>query len=133
MKRDWDLIRKLMVEIEEYPHFHIDMPFNHETAADKLAYASEIVDYHVTLLADAGLLLAPKRESAPARIGGIRRWRADVVLGLSWAGHEFLDTVRDDTIWEKTKKQLIGKGAELSFELIKQTALFFIKQHLSLP
>ncbi|KVU68955.1 hypothetical protein BGV52_15320 [Burkholderia ubonensis] len=131
MKRNWDLIRLLMIDIEEHPHFHINSPYTPEIAGRVVASSPEEVAYHLRLLADAGLLLVP--DPSLPHINGFGQWSPDVILGLSWAGHEFLDTVRSDTIWEKTKTQFIGKGAELSFELIKQTALLFVKQHLGLP
>jgi hypothetical protein len=133
VKRDWDLIRKLLIEIDEYPHFDINAPITAEIIESNIVQPSrEQIDYHLMLLCDAGLLLAPKSDHAPAYTGGITRWRPEKILGLSWAGHEFLETIHNETVWERTKKQLQEKGSALTFELIQQTALFFLKQHLGL-
>jgi Hypothetical protein (DUF2513) len=41
---------------------------------------------------------------------------------LTWAGHEFFDTIRSKTVWEKIKKVLKDKGLDLSVETIKLAA-----------
>ena len=42
---------------------------------------------------------------------------------LTWNGHEFLDSIRDNKIWEKTKEHFSQKGIEMSFELVKSAAI----------
>ncbi len=41
---------------------------------------------------------------------------------LTWEGHEFLDTVRSDTVWKKTKKVFTEQGISMTFELVKTVA-----------
>jgi len=43
-------------------------------------------------------------------------------FGLTWNGHEFLDRVRDQTIWNKVKAAAREKGLTLSFDVIKALA-----------
>ncbi|QOC46423.1 DUF2513 domain-containing protein [Komagataeibacter rhaeticus] len=52
--------------------------------------------YTMKLLADAGFLQAKDDMRMP------------LVAGLTWEGHEFLDTVRDPEIWRKTKERAKG-------------------------
>ena len=41
---------------------------------------------------------------------------------LTWKGHEFLDTIRSDTIWQKTKKVFAKEGISMSFDLVESVA-----------
>jgi hypothetical protein len=45
-----------------------------------------------------------------------------LAIRLTWQGHEFLDTVRSDTVWQKTKKSFINQGVSMTFDLIKSIA-----------
>jgi hypothetical protein len=38
---------------------------------------------------------------------------------LTWSGHEFLDTIRSKTVWDRIKGLLNDKGVDLSVEAIK--------------
>ena len=41
---------------------------------------------------------------------------------LTWEGHEFLDAIRSDTVWNKTKKIFTEQGVSMTFELVKTVA-----------
>ena len=47
-------------------------------------------------------------------------WRP---TGLTWQGHEFLDAVRNDTVWRKTTALIKEKGGSVPFEVIKALAV----------
>ena len=49
------------------------------------------------------------------------------VLRLTWAGHEFLDQVRSDTVWEKTKALVLKNTGSLSLEAVKIALPMIIK------
>jgi hypothetical protein len=94
MKRDMDLIRKILLAIEAHPFYgkwNVPLDFGD--------FPEELVDYHLKLLSEANLI------EAKVRIGS-KRW---VINGLTWAGHEFLDASRDDSRWESVKRLLLEK------------------------
>lgn len=62
--------------------------------------------------------------------GGGELWN-DVTL--TWHGHDFLDNIRNDTVWEKTKQQLAKVGGTASIEIISQVAASFVRKLLGLP
>ena len=104
MKRDLDLVREILRFIEEYDG---DIP--------KLGICVEIeghskskVDYHLNMMHQAGLLDGQRVN--PSRYAGSVN-----VFGLTWDGHEFLDTARDDARWEKAKEI----GAALGFDVLR--------------
>ena len=37
-------------------------------------------------------------------------------------GHEFLDAVRSDTVWSKTKRAFATNGVTMTFDLVKSVA-----------
>ena len=52
MKRDMDLVRKIVFALEEHEHGHAPHPFLIE------GYTDEQVGYHTHLMKEAGLILA---------------------------------------------------------------------------
>jgi hypothetical protein len=41
---------------------------------------------------------------------------------LTWEGHELLDAIKNDTVWNKTKDTFISKGLSMTFDLVKTMA-----------
>lgn len=113
MKRDWELIRKIMLAIEASP---CDMQVSSFSIKD---YDPEIVGYHIKLLSDALLVEAINSSSDETMY---EYYAQDLTL----AGHEFLDNIRSDTNWNKIKTLIKSKGGELTFETIKAAASYMI-------
>ena len=49
---------------------------------------------------------------------------------LTMAGHDLLDTMRSESIWESIKSTAKAKGIELTFDAIKSLGMLAIKQVL---
>lgn len=108
MKRDMDLIRKILLAIEAHPKpdsWEKPIDFNIE------GHSSEEISYHLKLLAEAGLI-----EAKDVTTIGKYEWRANC---LTWQGHEFLDASRDESRWKKAKRLVFEKTGGLSFEMLK--------------
>lgn len=54
-----------------------------------------------------------------------------VVNSLTYIGHQFLDTIRDDGIWKETKSKA-SKIASISLPILQELAASFIKTKLGL-
>lgn len=121
MKRDMDLCRLILLRAEGAASFNL-----HKAIVEPLLQegrTQEEVDYHLLLLCEAGLLafFADRMEYGPAanyegRNLGLRKIEAsqtvEFIYGIgrsTWAGHEFLDASRSDTLWAKAKKMLSDK------------------------
>ena len=89
-------------------------------------YDQKVVASHAALLIEQGLA-----EGAIARHGFNEIMRADLDR-LTWAGHDFLDASRDDTIWTKAKDKFMKPGAAFTFDLLKQWLQLEIKKHIGL-
>ena len=90
-------------------------------------YDPPIIARHVELMQEAGLV-----EAHVFRADGVPPMAARV-FRLTWAGHDFLEATRNDTVWAKTKQFVREKGGAASFEVIKAVAVQYTKAHFGLP
>ena len=87
MRRDMDLIRAILLEIEK-------MPFpNRGQNVHVSGYSPEDLCYNALLANEAGLIDAKFSNNATAFIA----------IRLTYAGHEFLDAARSETLWAKAR------------------------------
>lgn len=105
MKRDMELIRQILLLVEEYPE-----PDGAILPAID-GYSQQEIAYHVKLLADASLI-----EARDFSAGDNCHW---VARHLTWQGHEFLDAARHDTIWGKAKKMIQDQGGSIPFTVLQ--------------
>lgn len=110
MKRDMDLVRLILLEIEDkYSSTAI-----YDLAVD--GYDIETVAYHCKILYEAGLISDYKAQYADNEI---------YVFGvgsLTWDGNDFLEKIRDDSQWKKVKETITKKGLPLVIDTIKSVA-----------
>lgn len=123
MKRDMDLIRQLLFAVEEDPMFNGQnwgQPDIYKKPLEE-GMSIEAIDYHVELLIEAGFLKGQSRAG----------FGSPVVNKLTWEGHEFLDNIRDQGIWSKTKKRLEGLPT-VALGIVAEVAKAEIKKQLGL-
>ena len=114
MKRDFELIREILLAIEEQHTGVAIYGFKVE------GYDLTTVAYHCKLLEEVGFISAYKASYADNAIYNI------AVGGLTWEGNDYLDKVRDNTLWKKTKDTIKKKGLPLLIDTIKSIATAFI-------
>ncbi len=115
MKRDWELIREILLKVED-----ADSATAGINASDFPQHPEDSVNYHMHLLYQAGLIEGMNVQTMSRPLNY-------VVRRLTWSGHEFLDSVRSQTVWERIKTYLSEKGVAISFETIKTTAPLVLK------
>jgi len=109
-----DVIRLLLLQLE-----------GDEKAAEKLkAYDEPVVVYNAALLVDSGLV-----EGSVAR-GGDNNPEAVAMSHMTWAGHDFLDAARDETLWKKAKQTVMKPAASFTFEIVKEYLKAEVRKHL---
>ena len=111
MKRNWDTIRELLTKVEECT-LPVEMVRLSTFASERAAEIS----YHMSLLIEAGLVKGQMSQTIGPEVKDFFAQR------LTWDGHEFLDSIRSDTVWAKTKKVFLDKGVEMTFDLVKAIA-----------
>lgn len=104
MKRDLDLIRKILLAAESDSGQHNFVTLKIE------GYTREEISYHVGLLKEAGLINAVVFSGDDQRT-----WYA---TGMTWQGNEFLDVIRNDTRWNKLKEMVKERAGELSLSAV---------------
>lgn len=50
------------------------------------------------------------------------------IEGLTWDGYDYLDAIRNEGIWEKTKKVIRDTVGSTTFALIKDVAVMIATQ-----
>jgi len=115
MKRDMELVRKVLFAIEEQSDGTDILDLKIE------GYDEKTVAYHCKILHDGGLVM--NYEACYADIDYLDSF---CVGSLSWEGNEFLDKIRSDTIWNNTKEMIISKGLPMALDVIKEVASNFV-------
>jgi hypothetical protein len=119
MKRNWDLIRMILLRIQ-------DLESSEELTLDDFKKEEqEEIYYQIKLLNDAGFIEMRDRNTLTSRDFLI------TATALTWQGNEFIDSIKSDSLWMKTKLYLKENSIALGFESIKMTALILIKQSMS--
>lgn len=103
MRRDFDLIRLLLQQIEGV-----------ENVEDLSKYTDAEQLYHSCLLIEAGLVHGI---TIAGQNGDPTSTR---VSRLTWAGHEFLDMTRDPTLWSKVKGVIGESVRAAAIDTIKE-------------
>ena len=47
---------------------------------------------------------------------------------MTWEGHDFLDKIREDTIWNKTKGLIKNKALPMTLDVVKEIASAVISE-----
>lgn len=122
MKRDLDLIREILLVAEAAkPEQRVTLKDFEESHAGRLEAISE----HVQLLDRAGFLNATVSKALSQKGP-----RAFFINRIEWVGHDYLDAIRDPSIWSKTQQQLKKVGGSASLEIVKAVAVKIMSQAL---
>ena len=85
-----------------------------------LDFCDPLLFYHARLLWEGGYVCEP---DIIANGRGDNEIIDDLQLHrLTMNGHDFLDSIRDDTVWHKTKNKLLEYGGSAPLEVVKMTA-----------
>lgn len=124
MKRDMELIRQLLLDLEA-----ASGALDGRHAVD--GYTQGEVAYHLALLIKSGLAEGPP----PSSVLGNSTQVPDFVLALrlSPAGHDFIDTLRDETVWKKVREKTAKVGSTVALDIVKALGQAVIRQALGLP
>ncbi|EKF36684.1 DUF2513 domain-containing protein [Bacillus xiamenensis] len=118
MKRDMNLIREILIKLEEHenPNVWLSIEIENEDPVK--------VSYHIKLLSEARML-----EGKDLGIDQYFCWKA---RSLTYQGHELLDSMRDGTVFKRVKNHFGEKFNSVPLEVIKQMALKFTLESLGI-
>lgn len=111
MKLNSELVREAMIYFEEKCSFEKVIV---STNIDINGYTKEDITYTVLKLKEAGYINTGKP---------CYGYELPIVhiSSLTWNGHKFLDTVRDDKVWKKTK-DIVNRFTSVSINIIENVA-----------
>lgn len=120
MKRDMDLIRAILLRIESEAHGF---------APNKLeidGYTQEEIEYHAVLLGEARLA-----EVFEITCEGDKSPQAKIIR-LTWLGHEFLDSARENRIWNQAKDSIMSKVGGATIQIWMSVLASYTRGQLGL-
>jgi hypothetical protein len=121
LKRDVELIRKMVFAIEDAPTGFAPQRLDFE------GYTPSQVGYHAYLLIDAGL--AKGTEVTTLGSPGPEA----LITTLTWEGHEFAEAARDPDRWRQAMKIVKDKGGSVTLDVLKQLLISLMKLAVGVP
>src|SRR5262245_43162701 len=121
MRRDLDLIRKILLTVEDLPTGNVPEEIEIE------GYTEEQIGYHSYLLVDSGLAkgvdIGAVGDTSP-------NWQ---LIHLTSAGHEFAEAARNETSWNKAKSIVKEKAGGATLDILKEVLVGVVRGTLGLP
>ena len=102
MRRDMDVVRQLLLQLEE-----------ERASLEVEGCSDQTVLNHLDLMEEGGLIKANVIRTDQNSVTNV------LVERITWQGHDFLDAARSEEIWNHTKKIVSQKTGTISFELLK--------------
>lgn len=126
MKKDIELIRKILIEFEnndeEYYYIAYDRPLNIE------GYSDKEIAYNLKIMFDDGLI------EGGNGIYGLEI--AEVVAKPTSLGHDFINSTKDDGLWNSFKKkvgqEIQNMSITMMIDLLKKYAVVYFKNKLGI-
>lgn len=101
MKRDMDVVRQIVLAVRDA----------NAAVSGVDGVEPDVFAEHVRLLEEAGLVTAAVQLAQ-------QRIRAAVVWRLTWAGQDFADAIKDTSLWQKAKNDVIKPAGSWTFGVL---------------
>ncbi len=107
MKRDMELVREILLFLEDDNREYYDDNDGTHDLIHIEGYTKREIEYHLVIMKDGELLKGelPRGDNKIITHKGVR---------LDWNSHDFIETFRSDTIWNKSKEHLKEKGFQIA-------------------
>lgn len=127
MKFAPEVVRTILLDIEKLHQYPEPFIFSDNTSFDKAnKYDTNTIAYHCQLLSEAGFI-----NWSPSFDGNGSLYIA-FITGITYDGHQFLDTIRSPKIWQDTTN-IANKVGIFSINFLSQTASQLIANLASNP
>ncbi|MDP1503126.1 DUF2513 domain-containing protein [Bacillus velezensis] len=121
MKLNRDCMRDVLLTVEE------EVGFKDRVSIQTLHTFSRLKEYKLV-----DIFYCVEKLTEAGFIKGITYKGGADVSELTFEGHEFIESIRDDDVWNKTKNEL-GKVGGATLPIIVELATSFLKTKLGLP
>ena len=109
MKRDWSIIRQILEAIEAHEYTGDWVQLNSLVHID-----GAVAVYHLTLLEERNLIIGRNR----GLVGADPGLSTFHVERMTWEGHDLLDTMRSQGLWNRITDKSKELGVELTLDSI---------------
>lgn len=124
MKLNHECVRDIVIALESLEINEILTSSNFSEHEILQKYDLDEVFYTVEKLDEAGFI-----NVSIAKMSGGINFKAK---SLTWYGHQFIDNIRDDTIWKKTKQKAGKVVSSVSLPVLSELASSVLKNSLGL-
>lgn len=133
MKRDWDLLRWILNEVESYGGGYPVVLTIGVYGGDH--YPLDIGEHNFAEVCEHILLLGDANLAEVRNLGQTLEGPAGVAIDrLTMAGHDFLAAARDETRWNKAMKTVNEKGGgAITIGVLIQLLSALMKQSFGIP
>lgn len=109
LKRNWEIIRAILLNLED-----TSSPIAALTPDKMPEYPEQEVAYNMRLLDQGGYV----KGNFVVSHSGDGAICAAIVKQITNSGHDLLDTIRNDSVWSKTKDTFESKGLDMTIDLV---------------
>lgn len=109
MKKNWTIIREILLKLEAANTANTVLD-----AKNLPPHPEQEVAYNMRLLVEAGYIKGNIRDTSD----GTGHIGAALATSLTDRGHQLLDTIRNDTVWNKVQETFKTKGLDMTFDLV---------------
>lgn len=126
MKLNYDCLRKILITIESELNWNDKLSYTYTNLSSMV---NELQDFSRAEVAYASKM-AIEADLIEAQIIDCDTCIIDIrYYGLTYEGHQFLDTVRENKIWKKTK-DIISSAGGASLSIMKSVATECLTNYL---
>lgn len=124
MKLNHECVRKCLLVLEE--NIGVTNAVDSNKLINTLDYDKDEAFYALQKLSEEGFIIGGP--TVLYTIGEAQKHCAPIT-GITWKGHEYLDTIRDDKIWKKTKSATSSLKS-VSLSVMKDVASHFLTEYI---
>lgn len=115
MNLNHDCVRDLMLSFEDVPYGETPTMEYFIKLKRLASYTNEDILYCTEKLLEANYIELHRIKAWGLPFDGIFR-------GITWEGHQFLDSVRSDTVWNKSKEKIKETVGSASIQILSALA-----------
>lgn len=120
MRLHYDCVRELLLYLEEKLSFNDTLDVSNISIGN---FSEEEILYTAMKLSES--------EYIKAKIfNDITGQKYTNVFSITWKGHKFIDTIRDNQVWSKTKK-FLNKISSFTLDVIEKVASAIIAEQIN--
>lgn len=123
MQRDLDLIRDILIKIADSDIPRLEARDFHDLCED-----DNVLNFHFHLLVDAKYIEATNHQTT-----GTGLYYGDfVIFRITMQGFDYLDNIRDESIWKEVKAKIAAFSYSVSLSVISNVAQQVMLSNLSM-